>query len=238
MKKSVGKALETAIRDKDKPDAKAPSQIKRIFANKKRRKILSILTYAPCQNISALARAVGISNVSVNWHLDKLKEAGYIVERKHGKRRFFWPEGLIDEGDIPLFCLLSHETSRTILLSIIRAPGISQKEVSGLVRISHQGVSSWVKGMLELGLVDAVSEGVHTRYYPTTLLKEKSEANYEKAKAFRKYLADRLKTENEKPKAIKASQRNVLIEIGPANDRVVLDIGLDPFFSVLDADIE
>lgn len=237
MKRGMAKALEATIKNRD--DARTGQGRKvsgRVFSSKARRRIFSILTFHPCLGASSIAKQLGISSNTVLWHLERLAASGFVIERRAGRRRLFWPEGLLDGADIEMFRILADDTSRRMVRSVIETPGIFQREVADKLGLSHQGVSSRAGQLREAGIINTVSEGVHIRYYITTRLMKRSRENYERAKAFKMFTIDRLDAIGEEPEIIRSSQNIVMIEIGPMSDRRVLEIGLDPYISVLAPD--
>lgn len=100
--------------------------------------------------------------------------------------------------------------------------------------MTHQGIATMAAKLETAGLVKVMVEGIHRRYYPSRLLADLSEARYEHTKAFRDFIIDKLETNNEMPRMVKSSGNRLLLEIGPKNDPHIIEIGLDPFMSVLD----
>ena len=117
---------------------------------------------------------------------------------------------------------------------MIRAPGLTQKEYSEEFGLTHQGIATIATKLEASGLIKIMVEGVHSRYYPTRLLTDLSEARYGHIKAFREFIIEKLKKNGEMPKMIKSSGNHLLLEIGPKNDLHTIEIGLDPFMTMLD----
>ncbi len=235
MSQNVGKALESAIKEPETTTRPGgSSEDARAFGNHVRRNIFSLLTFHPCTGINDIAHALGVSNSTVKWHLEKLVASGYLVERHFGRKRAFWPEGQLDDDDIQLFCTLSSNNTRGLFIEIIRTPGLTQKEYSKDFGMTHQGIAMIAAKLENAGLVKVMVEGVHSRYYPTRLLTELSEARYSRTKAFREFIIEKLKKNNEMPKMVKSSGNRLLLEIGPKTDLHIMEIGLDPFMTVLD----
>ncbi len=77
-----------------------------IFSNRHRREIFRELTRAPCQTSSSLSRTLSYDVQTVEWHLKKLKNEGFVDYKIQGKK-LFYPMDLVMEQDIPLFHLLN-----------------------------------------------------------------------------------------------------------------------------------
>ena len=236
MGRNVGKALESAIKEPETTTRPGgSSEDARTFGNHVRRSFFSILTFHPCMGINDIADSLEVSNSTVKWHLEKLVASGYLVERHFGRKRAFWPEGQLMDEDIQVFCILSSNNTRRLLINMIRTPGLTQKEYSKEFGMTHQGIATMAAKLESSGLAKVMVEGIHTRYYPTKLLAELSEARYEHTKAFREFIIEKLKKNGEMPKMVKSSGNRLLLEIGPKNDLHIIEIGLDPFMTMLDS---
>ncbi len=235
MSKNVGKALESAIKDPD--NIKSPgktSEDARIFENNIRRNIFSLLTFHPCLGMKDISDILNVSDTTVKWHIGKLVASEYLVERKFGHKRSVWPEGQIDDEDVNVFCVLSSKKTKALFIKIIKDPGMTQKEYASDFDMTHQGLSIIVNKLIGIGLVSVMSEGTHTRYYPTRLLAELSESKYDRTKAFRDFIIEKLRSGGENPKIIKSSNDRLILEIGHKTEIHVMDIGLDPFSTALE----
>ena len=161
--------------------------------------------FHPCTGMNNIADALGVSSSTVKWHLEKLVASGYLVERHFGRKRAFWPEGQLEDTDIQIFCILSSNNAKQLLIDIIKSPGQTQKEYSKDFGMTHQGIAMIAARLEASGLIKAMVEGIHTRYYPTRLLTDLSEARYDHSKAFREFVIEKLKNNGEMPKMIKSS---------------------------------
>ncbi len=235
MSRNVGKALESAIKEPD--NIKRPGGISenaRIFDNKIRRNIFSLLTFHPCLGLKDISDILNVSDTTVKWHIGKLVASGFLVERKLGRKRSMWPEGQIDDEDVNIFCVLSSKKTKALFIKIINEPGMTQKEYAQDFEMTHQGLSIMVNKLINIGLVSVMNEGTHTRYYPTRLLAEMSESKYDRTKAFRDFIIEKLRSGGEDPKVIKSSNDRLILEIGQKSEIHVMDIGLDPFSTALE----
>ena len=111
---------------------------------------------------------------------------------------------------------------------------MTQKEYALEFEMTHQGLSIMVNKLVGIGLVSVMSEGTHTRYYPTRLLAEMSESKYDRTKAFRDFIIEKLRLGGESPKVIKSSNDRLILEIGQKAEMYVMEIGLDPFSTALE----
>ncbi|MCK4756958.1 MAG: winged helix-turn-helix transcriptional regulator [Thermoplasmata archaeon] len=233
MSKKVGKALESAIKEPEHTRPGGAVESTRIFGNRVRRDVFSLLTNHPCLGINDISGILAVSNTTVKWHLGKLVSSGYLVERKHGRRRHFWPEGQIDDAESSIFYVLASGNTRLLLMEMIRTPGLTQKEYADGFEMSHQRIAAMASNLVGAGLASTMVEGNHTRYYPTKALVELSGARYDRTKAFKEFIIGKLKKDGERPTIIRSSRERLVLEIGPKGDRHVLEIGLDPFITVV-----
>ena len=81
------------------------------------------------------------------------------------------------------------------------------------------------------GLISNVIEGNHIRYYPTKLLSTKSENFYTNSKRFTDFLLKKISDDGENPKIIKKSIDRMILELGPKNNRYVMEIGINPYMT-------
>jgi predicted transcriptional regulator len=233
MKKGVGKALESALKDKGYSKETHKKRAEKIFANKNRRDIYSALTICPCISTADLSEIIDINVNSVLWHLAKLKALGYVIEREIGSRSVYMPEGLIPSENVQLFLLLNRQRGGEMLSTTIEAPGISQGELAGEIGITHQTVSKVMKELEAFGVITVVTEGNHIRYYATNFFTDKAEDFYPKSKQFSDYLIKKLKDEEaEDPKVLKKGLDRMILEIGPSNSRYTIEVGINPFITI------
>ena len=234
MPKSVGKALESAIKDKEDRRETVQKRGGKTFSNKNRRDIYSSLTLAPGMGATEISHRTLIKTNTVIWHLDRLKSAGYVVERGVGGKRVFLPEGLVPAEDIALFALLNRHQTGLLLSLALGNPGCSQSDLSRSSEMGHQSVSKIMKSLESAGIISIVTEGNHVRYYPTKALSEKAENYYPKSKRFGEFLIKRMKViEKENPKIIKKSLDKMIIEFGPKNARTAMEVGLNPYLTIV-----
>ena len=204
MKKGVGKALESALKDKGYPRETYQKRAEKLFSNKNRRDIYTALTLYPCLSSADVSSITGIKINTVIWHMGKLKNSGYVIERGIGNRCVYLPEGLVKAEDVGFFSLVNHQNGGGLLTVILNEPGISQGELANATSMGKQSASSVLKGLESLGSITTVTEGNHIRYYPTKYLAKAAENFYPKSKKFGDYLVKRLTDgEREEPKILK-----------------------------------
>jgi predicted transcriptional regulator len=234
MKRGVGKALESALKDKE-PSHESPRKgTVKTFSNRNRRDIFSALTICPCIAPADISYIIGINVNTVIWHVEKLRASGYVIGRDIGSRRVYLPEGLIPAKDVRLFLLLNRQRGGELVSAILENPGSSQGALGNDVGMSHQTVSKVMKEMESLGVVTVVAEGNHVRYYPTNFFADKAEEFYPVSKKFSDYLVRKLRDEEgERPTILKKGLERMILELGPIKSRYTLEVGINPYITIL-----
>ncbi len=234
MDRSVGKALESALKEKGVVDVNLRLRGRDIFANRHRRDIFSSLTLSPCMTVAEISHRTLIKNNTVGWHIERLVDSGYIVGRHIGKRRVFYPEGLISSEDVSLFHTLNQSSVRILIPLLYGNPGSSQRELAEITGMSHQSISKVMKALVSESLISSVSDGTRVRYYPTNWLSEQSEGFYDSSKRFTSFLLRNLREERgEEPKIIKKTIDRIMLELGTKKGKYTMEIGINPYMTFL-----
>jgi DNA-binding MarR family transcriptional regulator len=228
----IGKALANAIKDDAEPIPEKRGR--HVFLNSHRRRIFSILTNNPCVGVVELASECRLAPNTVEWHLGILIKSGYIVKHSIGKRRVFFPDGLISHDQAALFQTINHPGHSLVLREVIENPGLSQLDIAEHLGKKRQRVANTLEKLESVGIVSVVTDGTHTRYYPTRLLPEKAEEFYRHSKDFSEYVLRRLNQEGGKsPAVVKKGLDRLIVEVGYASERFNLDVGINPYKTCL-----
>lgn len=231
MGKSLGKALENALKDKNESTVEQGRPSRLIFTNACRREIFSLASMTPCVCASDIARALSIRANTVYWHLSVLINSGYLVERTIGRRRAFFVEGQITTDEVQIFFVLNQSKEKRLISQILAGPGLSQNELSKAAGSSHQSISKSVDKMKKTNLVTSVAEGSHVRYFPTTLLPERGREYYSRSNKFTKFLLKKLADSGEEPGIVKKGEDRIILELGPKKIRYTLQVGINPYLT-------
>jgi predicted transcriptional regulator len=227
FKKSIGTEDEVL---KKKGEFK-PGTISLLF-NPTRQKILQHLCAHPCDNLTQISKKMGISLPTTKFHLDKLIASGYIVSRPIGKKQIFFIIDMIDDEIIEILAALNEEMVNKIYSQINEFPGISQKELCEILDISHQGISRYLKKLLEFNLIRELKEGRYTRYFATDLLQNLERKNKKRLRGFKKLILQTLKKEGLKPELIRSTEKELVVTIKLGKDVSTLKLYARPFTSV------
>ena len=235
MGKSLGKALESALKNKNQSALPQGRPSRLIFSNACRREAFSLASLTPCVCASDIAKALSIKANTASWHLSILKDSGYLVERTLGRRKVFFPEGQITPEEVQIFFVLNKNKEKILISLILASPGLSQNELSRAAGSSHQSISKSAEAMKKTGLVTIVAEGSHVRYFPTSLLIERGKEFYSRSNRFTKFLLKNLEDSGEEPSVVKKSEDKVIIELGPKKARYTMQVGINPYLTSLEA---
>lgn len=229
------KALKQTITRKDSiPDLEEPKVPKGILMNSTRRRILQYLSRYPCIHQNEIAKTMGLSLNNARWHLGKLVENGYLSTSRIGKKRVFYPTGLIELDDIGILTLVNNKKTSRIFPIISSTPGITQKEISNLTKIKPQSLIEKLKLFEKNGLIASVHDGSYRRYYPTELIKAREKTNHKRFKEFRQIMLKVLVRDGVNPNIIRTTDRNIHIQITAGKAKSDLILYLNPFIRFLE----
>jgi DNA-binding transcriptional ArsR family regulator len=175
--------------------------------------------------VGEIGRVLRLSHATVRWHERDLLENGYL--ELDGSRAF--PRGLIDPEDSALFALVATPGRSALLLACYAEPGVPLLELASAVGLSRQSSSKIASELSDFGLVTLVEDGRFRRHYPTDLMAQKRIANRPRAKAFAGAFLRRLADDDLSPELLRSDESVLVVRIGSAAKRVVLDLPLDPY---------
>ena len=79
---------------------------------------------------------MNVSMGTVQYQLDKLEKMGRITSSRRGLYKYYFPAGLFRENEKDILEVLTHETARKILMSIIEQKSPTQTDIVNSVKIS------------------------------------------------------------------------------------------------------
>lgn len=118
----------------------------------------------PGDSYSDIKRNLRLSNGCLAYHLAVLEERGIIQSVKKGSRHMYYPADVpipVDGGGL-------HEVQDRLLRNIEELPGMSMKDLAGLIGISRQLTLYHVRKLAGDGLVRLARHGMNLRAFPTT----------------------------------------------------------------------
>lgn len=125
-----------------------------------RGKIHGYLLANPGEYFTAIGKALGISSGNLAYHLRILLKEGHLTSRKDGLRKRFFPRGVNVEAVVELSPM-----QRAILNAIRETPGIRQKDIAGLLKVTSSAVSYHLLKLAAAGVVEARRRGMSVQYF-------------------------------------------------------------------------
>ncbi len=219
MARGLGRALQRAV-SREGADVDLEGE-GRSLANARRRQVFRYFCLRPCARIGDMSRDLKMSPATVRWHTWDLIE-----------NRYLQSEGvsvLIDPGDVSLFATLAAAGRGAVIAAVSDVPGLSFQEIASRVGLTRQSVSKVASELAEFGLVRILDDGRFRRLHATGLLARKREANRARAEAFGEALLRRLSNEALAPELVRREETTLLVRFGSGNQRVLLEVPVDPY---------
>ncbi len=138
------------------PFAPLYSKIKKdsLLDNFTRGKIFQYIMDHPGAHLGVVQRSLGLKNGLAVYHLRKLEQDGFVVSRRMGVRRLFYPSNM----EVPLIPS-NHER---ILVTIRTNPGISQTEIGRELDISLSTVNDYINRLRTAKFIKVIKKGKRT----------------------------------------------------------------------------
>jgi len=114
----------------------------------------------PGAHYNIIRESLGLNNGSLAYHLRMLEKTEYVISRKAGKCRYFYPSSMNISEKNGLSNL-----QNSILEKIVEAPDITQKEIADETGVSQQVISYNVKKMMKDGVVKTKKNGGESYLY-------------------------------------------------------------------------
>lgn len=226
MARGVGRALLAAMKNEAAAPALGPSSL---FASVHRLRVFQYLSLHPCGSLSDAARALGVAPATVRFHALRLTAAGYLVESRRG----FYPLGLIDPEDVPVFEMLASAVTRKVVAAVYARPGQGLTDLGKALGMTRQAVSSVLARFESHRLTTRVTDGRFVRVYPTRILEERQERHRARGRRFVDDLLRRLGADGEDPRILRRTSEICVVRLGGGPSKAVLELHLDPFASLL-----
>lgn len=125
-----------------------------------RGRIYGYIEANPGAHYNIIRDALAVNNGSLAYHLRMLEKAEYVVSKKAGKCRYFYPASLNISEKNGLSNL-----QNSILEKIVETPGATQKVVADETGVSQQVISYNVKKMMKDGVLKTKRNGRESYLY-------------------------------------------------------------------------
>jgi predicted transcriptional regulator len=131
-----------------------------------RGQIYGFIKTNPGAHYNQILRKVGVKNGTLSYHLGILEKTELIQSRREGlKYRAFYPTG-INFPKAERFRLTGLQIQ--IIDSIRSQPGLTQKEIAGLLGRKPQTINYNIKVLDQAGLISVVKAGRKTTCFPVS----------------------------------------------------------------------
>ena len=124
-----------------------------ILMNPQRQLILEYLSKYPCNHMNGIVRDLGLSYPTVKWHIDLLVKQEFISYKNVGNKNVYFPYNMIADKDIELFTFLNKEKARILYMTLVKKPGLTQKEICKLSKMSNRTVISYLNDLKNTNLL-------------------------------------------------------------------------------------
>jgi PKD repeat protein len=144
------------------------TKIKReeILDNYIRGQIHGYIVANPGDHYNSILKALKLNNGTLAWHIRKLEDEGVVKARTDGIHKRFYPsETAVPEPDGGALT----EVQRMIMAKVRETPGISQKDIAGLLKVSGSTVNYHIGTLVVQGKVRQERDGMKVRYFTTQL---------------------------------------------------------------------
>ena len=127
-------------------------------------RVLDYIRSHPGVHLRQVCRELGLAMGDVQYHVHRLERDGRITSARRGFYRFFYPSTLFGQRQRDILSVLSLDTPRELLLSILAKPDSSQEELAKATGVSQPSASWHLKRLVELGVVEKGQRGKATTY--------------------------------------------------------------------------
>lgn len=107
----------------------------------------------PGAHVRGMAKDLGLATGGLQYHLLWLERHGFVKTKKGSFYRFVFPTMVFGDEQEVILGVLSQETPREMLLSLLHDPSITQGELARSLGFSQPTISWHMDRLVELGLV-------------------------------------------------------------------------------------
>jgi predicted transcriptional regulator len=204
-----------------------------ILMNPQRQLILQYLSKYPCNHMNGIVRDLGLSYPTVKWHIDLLVKQDFVSYKNVGNKNVYFPYNMIAEKDIELFTFLNKDKARLLYLTLVNKPGLTQKEICKLSKMSNRTVISYLNDLEKYEFIKVRKDGIFRKYYPTNLINELMDSYRNRLNNFRKDIKRKLIKDGLNPIIIRAQDNQLQIQIGDLKENSILKIYANPVVTLL-----
>jgi predicted transcriptional regulator len=127
-------------------------------------RVLHYIQENPGCHLRLIKRELEISIGTAQYHLAKLEKMGKITANRYGLYKYYFAVGVFEKNQRDLLQVLSQETTREILMTIVEQKNPTQKEFVKRIRISSAAVNWHIRRLINLNIIYEIREGKYKRY--------------------------------------------------------------------------
>jgi predicted transcriptional regulator len=131
------------------------------------RRILDYITAHPGVHLRQICRELGLAMGDVQYHTQRLERDRRINSLRRGLYRFFYAATLFGDKQREVLSVLTLDTPRELLLSMIEKPDSGQYDLARALGVTQPTVSWHLKRLVDLGIVEKRQTGRSTSYSVT-----------------------------------------------------------------------
>jgi len=135
-----------------------------LLALETRRKIYNLIEKKPGLHKREIARAVGMSLSTIDYHLHYMEKRGLVEARIDGKYKRYFVKKDGRKEDRKIFSMLRQEVPRRILIFLLSHPKAIHKEICHHIGKAPSTISFHMKKLVKEGLVEELSMGKEKAY--------------------------------------------------------------------------
>jgi predicted transcriptional regulator len=155
----IGKLRRKWARASDAEDLYSRITGKEVLHHDVRRSLLNALKRQPGLSFPELKRQCGLAAGTVEWHLDKLEDEGFITASKDGRTRRYFPSDTPPDMKEAMV-QLQNASRRELVSRVLRAPAeVPQGELATRMGLSHATVHHHAKRLMEADLLEKEKDG-------------------------------------------------------------------------------
>ena len=229
---SLGKALQRAVGvPAGEQDTRAGRGRSSTLMNIARQDLLMYLSRNPCCHMRAIARGLGWSMPTVDWHVRKMIGAGIVQEKRVGRKRIFYITGQVSGEDQRACVHLSQEVPRRLMKAVAATPGLTQGELA--VKIKQKDIGRHLKTLLALGLLAEMRDGRFKRYFLDPSVKNRDRCYIRQAKTFKKDILRMLRTDGLDAWVMTARDGLLEIDVSVGGRKRTIILHVTPFAALM-----
>lgn len=135
-----------------------------ILALETRKEIFEYVEANPGVHFSKLKRDLDMETGLLQHHLRELEDHGVLESRDHQDRRRLFVAQELDDEERAILSWLRYETTRHILLFLLREGPRRNRDIAEAVGVTPATVSWHISRLVDAGVVEEGSEGRNSSY--------------------------------------------------------------------------